>query len=298
MRHNFDLQHPIIDPDPGKCYSKAKRLKCAKCCAYQEADKSSTDDSDSETKSSSQSTEKWSTDTSHLPKKFSYISIIDHAKKSAKKSSSYVEKPLEKGYKFFYENYVHNVLCFASENGIHIKCKCFCSQKKGAKPHNVLITLSMDGSVTYAKCSCTAGIRGYCNHTMALLYLIDHIIKIKAPTFPVVGTCTDNPQKWHKPRTKGVYPEPIMGYTVTNPKYSAKKSGGVKCTLYEARQPAVRSNEGAIELQYTLAEINPKLGFCTVFSDTPSTEQITLNNSRSNDLPSNFQGTFQFLLKF
>lgn len=276
VRHNFDLQHPIIDPDPGKCYSKAKRMKCDKCCEEREAE-SSTEVSQA---SKSDLVENWSSGTSYLPKKFSYINIVNHAKKSGRNSSSYVEKPLEKGYKFFYENYVHDVLMFALQNEVHIKGKCYRSQKKSLSPHSVVVKLAVDGNVINGKCSCVAGANGYCNHTMALLYLIDHTIKIKAKSFPVVGTCTDNPQQWHKPRTQGIHPDPIMGYTVTNPKYGAKKSGGVKCTLYEARQPVIRNNEGAIELQYSLAEINPALGFCTVFSDSPSTKQITLNDSK------------------
>ena len=55
--------------------------------------------------------------------------------------------------------------------------------------------------------------------TMGLLYLIDLVIKLKAPTFPKVGTCTENPQQWHKPSTKGIHPEPIIGYNIINPKY-------------------------------------------------------------------------------
>ena len=53
--------------------------------------------------------ESWSSDTSVLPKRFSYLDIVEHAKKSGREAKSYVEKPLEKGYKFFYENYCHDV---------------------------------------------------------------------------------------------------------------------------------------------------------------------------------------------
>ena len=79
-----------------------------------------------------------------------------------------------------------------------------------------MVTLAANGDVKYAKCSCVAGASGYCNHTMALLYMVDHTIKIGAKTFPEVGTCTDNPQQWHKPRTMGIKAEPIMGYYTLN----------------------------------------------------------------------------------
>ena len=52
--------------------------------------------------------------------------------------------------------------------------------KKNEPPHVVLVTLAANGDVKYAKCSCVAGTSGYCNHTMALLYMIDHTIKIGA----------------------------------------------------------------------------------------------------------------------
>ena len=54
-----------------------------------------------------------------------------------------------------------------------------------------MVTLALSGEVNTAKCSCTAGANGYCNHTMGLLYLVDHVIKLEAPTFPKVGTYTE-----------------------------------------------------------------------------------------------------------
>ena len=118
------------------------------------------------------------------------------------------------------------------------------------------------------------------HHTMGLLYLVDHVIKLKAPEFPRIGTCTDNPQQWHKPRTQGINPEPIMGYNVINPKYRDKSSEGLKCTFYEARQPMVQNNEGANNLFDSLKSINPSLGFCTVFEQKPATIPTKLNGHK------------------
>ena len=141
----------------------------------------------------------WSTETSVLPKQFSFISIVEHAKKSGRNAQSYVEKPLEKGYKFFFENYLFGVLCLFNGSEVHVKGKCYRSQRKSDRPHDVMVILSLAGNVNKARCSCAAGENGHCNHTMGLLYLIDHVIKLKAPNFPNVGTCTENPQQWHKP---------------------------------------------------------------------------------------------------
>ena len=129
------------------------------------------------------------------------------------------------------------------------------------RPHIVLITLAATGDVKYAKCSCVAGTIGYCNHTMTLLYMIDHTIKIGAETFPKVGTCTDNPQQWHKPRTMGIKAESIMGYNVINLEYHEKPSSGIKCSLYEARKPLVQNNDGVQQLKDKLSQQFPNLGF-------------------------------------
>ena len=165
------------------------------------------------------------------------------------------------------------------DNEVHVKGKCYRSQRKSESPHNVLVLLSVTGNVVKAKCSCPAGANGYCNHTMGLLYLIDHVIKLKRPLFPTSGTCTDNPQQWHKPRTQGIQAEPIMGCVVINPKYShTKSSAGLHCSLYEARQPTVQNNDGADDLFESLKQTNPSIGFCTIYSQKPSTIPTKMNS--------------------
>ena len=278
VRQNLDKDFILIDPDPGKAYTRAKKARCRFCSGEEQLRNPESQEPEAlVTDTDVDVEESWSTDTSVLPKRFSYLNIVEHAKKSGREAKSYVEKPLEKGYKFFYENYCHDVLCKLEENEIHVKGKCFRSQKKNERPHNVTVILLTTGDVKRAKCSCPAGANGYCNHTMGLLYLIDHVIKLKAPEFPRIGTCTDNPQQWHKPRTQGINPEPIMGYNVINPKYRDKSSEGLKCTFYEARQPMVQNNEGANNLFDSLKSINPSLGFCTVFEQKPATIPTNLN---------------------
>ena len=71
-----------------------------------------------------------------------------------------------------------------------------------------------------------------------------------------------------------------MGYNLINPKYREKSSGGLKCTLYEARQPTVQNNEGATNLSYSLKSINPSLGFCTVFEQKPTMIPTKLNGHK------------------
>ena len=97
---------------------------------------------------------------------------------------------------------------------VNVKGECYRSQRKSNRSHDDMVILSLAGNLNKARCSCAAGENGYCNHTMGLLYLINHVMKLKAPTFPKVGACTENLQEWHKPRTKAIHPEPIIGYNI------------------------------------------------------------------------------------
>ena len=55
------------------------------------------------------------------------------------------------------------------------------------------------------------------------------------------------------------------------------KKSGVKSTLYEARQPPVQSNSGAVELFESLREAHSQLGFNHVFSETESSVPTKIN---------------------
>lgn len=88
--------------------------------------------------------------------KVSSITIAKHLTSCGKKEVG------EKGYKFFTENYIHNVFVKEDDPGscFLIKALCFRSQRKNEAPHAVNITLKSEdgrGIVTEAKCSCKAG---------------------------------------------------------------------------------------------------------------------------------------------
>ena len=154
VRQNLDKNLTLVDPDPGKAYTRAKKAKCNFCTVDTQL---TNPDNQQPEDPVTDMEEDWSSDTSVLPKQFSYLNIVEHAKKTGRDAKSYVEKPLEKGYKFFYENYCHDVCCRFNDNEIHVKGKCFRSQRKNDRPHNVTVTLSVTGNVNNAKCSCAAG---------------------------------------------------------------------------------------------------------------------------------------------
>ena len=131
--------------------------------------------------------------------------------------------------------------------------------------------------ISNAKCNCVAGASGFCCHVMALLYLIDHTLKLSLESFPRVGTCTDNPQQWHKPRTLGIKAEPIMGSSVIDPKHEKKRFSGIQSTLFEARHGPAQDNNGALSLHEKIKQHFPNLGFAEVFSDSEPTVQTKLS---------------------
>ena len=83
--------------------------------------------------------------------KVSSITIAKHLTGCRKKEVG------EKGYKFFTENYIHNVFVREDDRGsCLIKALCFRSQRKSEAPLTVTITLKSEdgrGIVTEAKCS-------------------------------------------------------------------------------------------------------------------------------------------------
>ena len=102
VRQNLDKDFILIDPDPGKAYTRAKKARCRFCSGQEELRNPESQepealvtDTDVDVQGS------WSTDTSVLPKRFSYLNIVEHAKKSGREAKSYVENATPKGVQIF-----------------------------------------------------------------------------------------------------------------------------------------------------------------------------------------------------
>ena len=65
VRQNLDKNLPLVDPDPGKCYTHAKNAKCVLCCTE---DVQNTSDIQQPEEQVTYIDGNWSTDTSDLPK--------------------------------------------------------------------------------------------------------------------------------------------------------------------------------------------------------------------------------------
>ncbi|XP_039512225.1 uncharacterized protein LOC120467789 isoform X1 [Pimephales promelas] len=141
---------------------------------------------------------------------------------------------LNKGYKFFHENYIFNYEASSVRNReIIVRCRCYRSMRKREEPHSLQITLNVDTvpvEFTSSSCTCTAG-KALCNHLVAMLFQTAHFSMMQMQTVPPSTACTDTLQTWHRPRTQGISAE-TTDQLVRKPKTSSRSV--CKSTLYRA----------------------------------------------------------------
>ena len=96
----------------------------------------------------------WSKSLKNTPK-VSVISIAKHLHGCGKKEIG------QKGYKFFSENYIHNVFTKEVDGAICAKALCHRSQRKTEAPHKISVTINENkdkiAEFSVASCSCKAG---------------------------------------------------------------------------------------------------------------------------------------------
>ena len=130
-------------------------------------------------------------------------------------------KPLIKGYNFFKSGHVvklekHNL----SENGLcHLRGRILPSMKKSTS-YTAFITLR-DGKILRAKCGCTAGIEGHCNHVCSMLFFLEEFCEHNTKS----AACTSRPCSWSKPsRKRKVDNHPIHQVKFVKHEHGKKKS--------------------------------------------------------------------------
>lgn len=258
----------IIDPTPDKLFMKRKAKSQGAC---EETTSQQSDPIDDLVPPESG----WSR---YLPSdlEFNDLQIREHALNSGKKANAKSQtrkktciRPETKGYKFFVEKFLYDIWCATEENKVSFKSRCFPSQKKNDTPHKLwsILDRTKDFSVLRAQCSCAAGLSGYCNHVMALLYQISHFCKSVTKRIPEDLSKTSMPQVWHKPRIEGISPEPLME-CILGHKANSKKAGNIPCSLYEARASHSIENDARriASVKRDVAAQNPLLGFAYMAS--------------------------------
>ncbi|XP_028461619.1 uncharacterized protein LOC114573556 [Perca flavescens] len=170
----------------------------------------------------------FSTSLTCLPK-FTSANVV----KSVEIHSSTKGNKLDKGYKFFHEEFIHNYqVSNILQRQVVVRGRCFRSMRKSEEPHKLEISLAAENANLNAfSCSCAAG-KGFCNHIVAILYQTAHYSQLGLQAVPPPLACTSGLQRWHRPRTQGIHPEPVSELVVQKPKTVGKN--GLRSTLYKA----------------------------------------------------------------
>ena len=79
--------------------------------------------------------------------------------------------------------------------------------KKSEPPHNLEARINLVDCSTSGRCSCVAGVEGYCHHVVGLLYYMAHCKQLGLRSVPDALTCTSMPQRWSIPREKKIEPK-------------------------------------------------------------------------------------------
>ncbi|XP_049334766.1 uncharacterized protein LOC111193945 [Astyanax mexicanus] len=141
--------------------------------------------------------------------------------------------------------------------------------RKNEEPHKLEVTLEAHNcTLTAHVCSCAAG-KGLCNHVVALLFQTAHYVQLNLNAVPLPLACTSELQRWHRPRTQGVHPEPLGQLIVRKPKTLQKT--GVKSTLYRA-YPGPLPDEHVLASAEKLSQVSPRPLLATVLESLSDVE--------------------------
>ena len=143
-------------------------------------------------------------------------------------TASSTQKPLNRGYQFFYWSYAHNMRVAApspapgSPSQYFVKAECWASQKKSSKYNQKLLltgTVEEYGvKVEHAHCTCPAGIAGDCQHVVACLSTMEKCKEVNTTTsFPPPESCTSLQCAWG-PRQRSINPQALQEVVVERAK--------------------------------------------------------------------------------
>ena len=126
-----------------------------------------------------------------------------------------VQKPLRRGYDFFFWGCIHQVELQQIDGIWYVQSQCWVSQCKSTKYHQKLTLITNDSQLTvdYASCvPCPAGsYGGLCQHIFALLLVLEKYspkpLENEA-SLPGPQSCTSEKKSWG-PRKGDVTPKTV-----------------------------------------------------------------------------------------
>ena len=156
--------------------------------------------------------------------------IEAHRKKSGKGNGGAILKTIERGRKFKEERYItaDSIFTTVQDKKFLVKAACKASMKREVRHVKVSLCMS-SGFVLDATCSCPAGLSGYCNHVMALLFELADYSLNQLNEVPEEIASTSKLRQWGIPSQSLKAKEPVMNLTI-HKKYDKK---GISCTLYQ-----------------------------------------------------------------
>lgn len=198
----------------------------------------------------------WGKSLSLLPA-FTIKEIEEHRLRSGKTPESSIIKTLDRGRKFKNERYLtsDSVSTKWDEQCFYLKCQCKASMKKEKRDVSVALCRS-SGKVSNAKCSCPAGLSGYCNHIMAFLLEVADYSLNQLPNVPEEISCTSRLRQWGVPGEVS-NKAPVMDTVIQ----SQTTSRGISSTLYDPRRDKDTPQDSLNLMQAKLQERDKKIGF-------------------------------------
>ena len=89
--------------------------------------------------------------------------------------------------------------------------------RKSEPPHQLHLIVVVDSKAISGKCSCVAGLGGYCNHMIGLLYYLVHCKQLGFSSLPDDLTCTSMKEPWSIPREQKIGNQEIQSVLVKKP---------------------------------------------------------------------------------
>lgn len=126
--------------------------------------------------------------------------------------------------------------------------------------------------VRSSKCECKAG-NGHCSHSVGLLYVICHFLKMGLQAVPPIQCKTSLPQTWHiPPRSAGLQPRAVDGLAISKvapakkPSKKRRVCEGILPTVYCPVQQPIPCQEFQSQLLSNLKAINSSAQICSIIS--------------------------------
>ena len=99
--------------------------------------------------------------------------VVNTGKRIANKDHHSLSINLRKAKRFLDDEYLENILWVSDNEYFFFQAKCCRSFRKNETSHELKISLCIvSGEVKIGTCTCVTGDSGYCNHVLALMFIL------------------------------------------------------------------------------------------------------------------------------